>query len=197
MIYTKQQLCEMSISLINDFCDLNNIPKPEFNIDWGTGTTQSKGTVCGHFTFGTNVLHLQPNKCANPNPNGDWPGFFYDRTCYGVMCHEFAHYVDNLSPSLFNVKLISAELRQIANEPSFNKDPKDDYEYFADVFKLFISNPDLLKLVRPNTFKLLTEKYKLLPIVSDDYITVLNKFSAHDRIFERIKLEIKNVESND
>lgn len=193
MIYTKRQLCEMSINLIDKFCELNNIPKPKFDIDWETGTTQTEGIACGHFTFGTDVLHLQPNRCANPNPNRDWPGFFYDRTCYGVMCHEFAHYVDNLSPSLFNVKLISTELRQISNEPSFNKDPKDDYEYFADVFKLFVTNPDLLRITRPSVFKLLTETYKLSPIILEDYKTVLNKFSAPNKIFERIDLEIKTI----
>lgn len=193
MIYTKRQLCEMAINLIDNFCELNNIPKPKFDIDWETGTTQTEGIVCGHFTFGTDVLHLQPNRCANPNPNKDWPGFFYDRTCYGVMCHEFAHYVDNLSPSLFNIKLISTELRQIANEPSFNRDPKDDYEYFADVFKLFVTNPDLLRITRPSIFKLLTETYKLSPIILEDYRTVLNKFSAPNKIFERIDLEIKTI----
>ena len=70
------------------------------------------------------------------------PHYFTDRTIYGVLHHEFGHYVHEL----LGFPRIPAEKKITSYEP-------DGRERFAETIKLFLGNPDLLREYDPKRYE--------------------------------------------
>lgn len=59
-------------------------------------------------------------------------------------------------------------------------------EWFAEIFRLFVTNPDLLKLIRPKAYKAILDS-GLKPSTDMVYQEVLEQFKAPPKIYERLE----------
>ncbi|TWA73960.1 hypothetical protein FBZ83_12627 [Azospirillum brasilense] len=94
---------------------------------------------------------------------------------YGVLAHELGHHVDVLRSTTVDRYRgnFSADLRRQASEPKLTNYCPDDGEWFAEMFRLFVTNPDLLRGLRPRTYAALIERGFCPVFCSDDWRTRL------------------------
>jgi hypothetical protein len=114
-----------------------------------------------------NVIHICPEICAMPGYAGrawSWPGYAIDRTPYGVLAHELGHHVDWHSP--INPRRLgpyysdfSGHLRKATGSAALTGYAPNDWEWFAEMFRLFVTNPDLLRAARPHVYDALKERF--------------------------------------
>lgn len=97
--------------------------------------------------------------------NWSWSGSVTDRTPYGVLAHEMGHHCDWLvgerKGTYFSDHCM--KVREEAKEPGLtsyaNENPA---EWYAEAFRLFVTNPLLLKEVRPRTFRVIGKTWKCI-----------------------------------
>lgn len=161
----KEELFNYGVKIINEFCELNNIKKPNIVLIDG-----NKRGACGYYTYRNKTIHICLKKCAREvtTPTGwGWShhGYFSDREPAGVVCHEFGHYLHHI---LTNNKMkLTAKGRITSYEPNY-------YERFAETIKLFMLNPDLLKQYNPARYKEITS-LGIVPVITTDWKTTLGK----------------------
>lgn len=118
-------------------------------------------------------VKLLTNRPATKNPGFSWsfPGWKADLTPIGVVTHEAGHHVyDTIGrPTLTGW---SKEPRVSTYEPNSN-------ERFAEAVKLFMTNPDLLRVGRPTRYEFLS-RY-LTPVVEGGWWDILRTRGAHDK----------------
>lgn len=166
------------------FCAANNLEPPPVYVrtkaEWHFG-------VCAYYR--PTKIEMCLDRCALIGTAGmawSYPGNTVDRTAFGVVQHELGHHVD-VTHSTFVDRYrgdFSIKLRKAANEKPISGYCPDDGEWFAEMFRLFVTNPDLLRLLRPNTHALLCDRF--VPVVTDAWSTVLG------RAPERTKLACAN-----
>jgi hypothetical protein len=148
----KATMNEKGLTLIRHFCQLNDLPAPRVTLaldDWAF-------SACAYYrpTRGI-VIHLP--SCAHIGTSGQqwsYPGWAVDRTPYGVLAHELGHHVDWLlgEPKdrgdywSYLSRKLRAALRTTAKLTSYCP---NDAEWFAELFRLYVTNPDLLSKLRP------------------------------------------------
>jgi len=151
MNLNKTSLYVEGLALMATFCEKNDISKPTViahEVDeWSYD-------VCAYYR--DNVIHICLKKCAHVGVAGrawSFPGYVVDRTPYGVIQHELGHHVDVISgtdkDSYFSN--YSKLMREGTGEKKITNYCPNDAEWFAEIFRLFVTNPDLLKRMRPLT----------------------------------------------
>lgn len=149
---TKQEMLRAGEALVGRFCAANGLPTPRLVLvpadEWRFGKT------CAYYR--EDVITMCLERCGHIGRGGpawSYPGYIADRTPYGVMAHELGHHVDfyrgeTKGPywSDFSVKM-----RQASGEPRLTSYCPNDAEWFAEMFRLFCTNPDLLRRIRPDT----------------------------------------------
>lgn len=101
--------------------------------------------------------------------NWTWPGSTTDREPYGVLCHELGHHCDLFageSKWTYGSEY-SANLCRKAKEPPISGYHDNEAEWFAEMFRVFVTNPALLKQLRPRTYDLLTDTWAPLGNTKD------------------------------
>lgn len=163
-------------SLMNDFCSINDIEPPQIHErDFPFGT-------CAYYR--KNNIYITVSKCAHIGRGGpawSYPGYIIDRTPYGVLQHELGHHVEELNPCIAETMWNESKCEQkITNYcPNIS-------EWFAEHFRLFVTNPHLHKLFRPKTHRLLS---KLFTYIEDkSWQEVLN--NAPERTITMTKKKI-------
>lgn len=130
------------------------------------------------------VIAVNVSKCrvATRIPGWSWsyPGYKTDLTPYGVLCHEIGHHVDRLLGSRGDVSERKAWRDVVAVEEEVSGYEPNHQEAFAEAFRLFLTNPDLLKNGRPERWEYFTEKLQLSPPHEHRWRVVLKH--AHPRI---------------
>lgn len=196
----KTYLAHVGLSLARAFVEKNRnqISMPEFHIYTDVDEPEVRRIkavrTCGYYR--RNHIHVAVPLCSHKNANYSWPGFISDRTPYGVIQHELGHHVDqcksaqdiyrNNSGSFY-----SDMIRLQSGEKPITSYSPNNMEWFAEMVRLFITNPDLLKQIRPRTYKALTET-GLEPVVTAHSGDVLLKWQAPPRVFERADNWINN-----
>lgn len=156
----KVELYERGVMLLNAFCETNNINPPEIRQaprdDWRLGT-------CAYYR--PSYIAICVTKCASvgkAGPAWSYPGYVVDRTPYGVLQHELGHHIDHISGmergpyfSDYSVKMRAA----CAEHPITTYCP-NDAEWFAEMFRLFVTNPDLLRAIRPLTYEAIRWRFQ-------------------------------------
>jgi hypothetical protein len=186
--YEKSILLDRGISLAKAFCERNKIEMPDIKVvgdRW-------RVSACAYYRPTT--ISICPILCANVGLSGQawsWPGHSIDRTPYGVIAHELGHHYDfgrggdegQGRPGRYFSEF-SKHIRGHADEAPISgylgvrmEDGREDpisgcAEWFAEMFRLFVTNPDLLRLIRPRTFASLRES-GLEPVVDTDWKTTL------------------------
>ncbi len=179
----KHLLFQLGQERVEKFCTLNNIPIPVI-----TNTTSDNWYVdaCAYYrpdTEGTRKyttpgINICLERCGypctqSPSRNWSWPASITDRTPYGVLAHELGHHCDWLTGvrkgSYFSE--YCEEVMHLAQEPAITSYAPNPAEWLAEMFRLFTTNPDLLKHLRPKTHALLLHKWK--PMGKLDWRVVL------------------------
>lgn len=169
----KLELFKAGVDRMGTFCKLNDIPIPQVMMyesgDW---------MIPGHCAFyRSGVVHICLTRCAAigvAGPAWSYPGYIVDRTPYGVLQHELGHHVDVLR-SQFIMKYMgnfSLEMSKETSEAAITSYAPNHGEWFAEMFRLFVTNPHLLELMRPKTYAAIREYFK--PVEVRPYWSVLN-----------------------
>ena len=179
---TKEELAEKGREIVERFCSINNRPQP---VIYPHVPKYIVG-ACGLFQPGR--LYVDANRCANLGRYGaawSWPGDIIDRTPYGVHCHELGHLVDHgWGWSL------SGRLRRKTKEDKLTNYCPNDFEWFAEMFRLFLTNPDLLSLIRPRTYEAIREE-RISPVEERGWYEVLA--GAPERTLEMAEKRIRQA----
>lgn len=196
----KDTLADIGIDTCMEFCAVNKIPQPSLTIlrsedeDTLDFKRIRRWATCGFYR--NSEIKVAVPLCSHQSPMYSWPAYISDRTPFGVIQHELGHHVDEVF-SGFNIydtkskkESFSDRLRKITKEKAITSYAPNNSEWFAEIFRLFVTNPDLLKKIRPLTYNQLLES-GLEPIEKDDATTVLNRFCAKPHIFKRMENFIK------
>lgn len=150
----KWKLAEEGVQHAKAFCKLNKLKEPKFELI-GPDDRRYFLNSCGFYRPGS--LVVMPDKCASLGYGGrcwSWPGHMVDRTAYGVVAHEVGHLVHDV------VIGWNTNLKKVIGEPKLTSYCDDHREWLAEMLRLFVTNPDLLKRVRPATYATLSSYVK-------------------------------------
>ena len=146
-------LLQQGLERVDAFCKLNHILPPKHNVM----ENKSPVNACAYWRDGTTTIY--PASCASAASEGqvrnyNWPGYTVDRTPYGVVCHELGHHVDFHcgKPNGRYSSDYSIKMARTTGEKPLTSYAPNEAEWFAEMFRLFVTNPLLLKAVRPKTF---------------------------------------------
>lgn len=97
--------------------------------------------------------------------HSNWPGSFTDMTPYGVCLHELGHHVDYHLSLRDGFKVgqyfggFSTMVRHTAQEKSITGFSSSSADWFAEMFRVYATNPNLLRKLRPKTFEVLLKYF--------------------------------------
>jgi hypothetical protein len=206
----KEKLYQDGLKLINEFCRINSIPIPEI-IRLKKGDELYELATCAYYRHPT--IRIMVEKCASPGMGGrlwSWPGYVIDRTPYGVLQHELAHHMDTLRSQdiLRNVNSPDLSFSETIHKESLEK-PMTGYttqghsrpqkihwfmEWFAENFRVFVTNPDLCKRLRPKFYKAIVMR-GIKPVIESNWLQTLEKQNATQRIIEMAGKKIDDAQS--
>ena len=152
----RADLFELGRAHIASWCALNEVDVPRINMRTG----QPKFGVCAYYRDGEIEIWVQ--SCAAIGRVGrqwSYPGYVVDRTPYGVLAHELGHHVDRQHGPAGGVR--SHLWRPLDAVPLTGYCPNDN-EWFAELFRLFVTNPDLFRAVRPKICNLFFREWPRL-----------------------------------
>lgn len=132
------------------FCALNVLPEPDVLVH-ESGAPEFG--ACGYFQPPKD-LHVYPHLCSKIGTGGRrWscPGYSTDRTPFGVILHEFGHYIDTVLTRKLRQRVSTLVRARSGRESPLTSYAPNGAEWFAEMFRLYVSNPDLLERVRPAT----------------------------------------------
>lgn len=161
----KYELAEIGKELAIAFCHHNRIYKPSINIYISNEKAES---CCGWFDHQSREIAIFPSLCSsiafNPgNRRWSYPGYRVDKEPIGVVAHETGHHIDDI------YKLYKGLPRNIERITSYEP---NKYESVAETLKVFITNPDLLRIIAPTRYDFLLSK-GLKPFITDKWDEVL------------------------
>lgn len=163
----KRALLQQGQELMTEFCRINSISAPMVE---GVTTEQWPFGVCAYYRKDVTKIRLQ--RCASIGTAGQqwsYPGYTVDRTPYGVLQHELGHHVDVLRSAKCGPYFgdFSISVRGNSGEKEITSYCPNDAEWFAEMFRLFVTNPDLLRQLRPRTHRELSACFK--PVFEDSW----------------------------
>lgn len=180
--YDRSELFAVGIELMERFCFANDVIEPTVKsvpkADWPFD-------ACAYYRPETNEnsrlgsgINVCIEKCQVPcgtstSRNWTWPGSVIDREPYGVIAHELGHHCDWLASKVKGVYGgdYSVNLLKQSRESALTGYCPNPWEWFAEMFRLFVTNHGLLAQLRPRTYELLTERWT--PVGSDDWLSRL------------------------
>lgn len=151
---SKAELFELGKTHIARWCELNGVEMPRINARVGAPDFGA----CAYYRDGQ--IEIWVNSCAAIGRAGrqwSYPGYVVDRTPYGVLAHELGHHVDRQHGAAGGV--LSHLWRPLDAAPLTGYCPNDN-EWFAELFRLFVTNPDLFCAVRPKICDLFLKQWR-------------------------------------
>jgi hypothetical protein len=178
-------LLAMGIELATVFCTVNQLALPpiqevqreEWHFDacayYRPDTTNNRSSRSRRGLddrkWTTPGINICVAKCQAPCPVNycrlwSWPGSTTDRTPYGVIAHELGHHVDWTLSGQKGTYFgdYSIAMRAEARERPISSYCPNDAEWFAEMFRVYCTNAELLRQLRPKTYKLL--RADLVPV---------------------------------
>lgn len=175
---TKSQMIVSGDELQREFCEANRLQQPGLVLrpaaKWRVG-------ACGYYR--QQRIHVCPDRCASVGSAGrswSFPGYVVDRTPHGVIQHELGHHVDWVKSGRKGAYGgdFSVRMRRLTREDRITSYCPNDWEWFAEIFRLFVTNSDLLRKLRPRTYAAIRDA-ELRPVVDQPWREVLRE--APDR----------------
>lgn len=184
---SKDELFAAGVALMEEFCTTNRINVPSVVRLKRTDRLYHLAT-CAYYRH-TEGITIMVEKCANYGYGGrawSWPGYVIDRTPYGVIQHELAHHVDHLLTN--QGAWFSRRVHDVSQEKPLtgylgtDKKMATFYqEWFAENFRLYVTNPDLCECLRPGFCRTMRQ-YGFKPVVFGSWRRVLDDHRAPERI---------------
>lgn len=181
--YTRERLVEWGRMRVDAFCKANDLPRMKI-----TATEVYKGMdwpfdACAFWRH--NECWIAPSRCARVATdaqlrNWNWPGSPTDRTPYGVVCHELGHHADHNRSKAMGLRTgayyggYSIRVRKASGERRLTSYCPNDEEWFAEIFRLFVTNHALLYEIRPRTWNILMDD-GWVPVSDSDWMAALGK----------------------
>lgn len=168
MYESKQSMLARGIELMAKFCAANDLPVPALV---SADPKAWAFDVCAYYR--QDVINISVQHSAAIGYAGmqwSFPGHSVDRTPYGVVAHELGHHVDVLSAIARRGPYwsdYSIRMRETVGEDPLTSYCPNDAEWFAEMFRLFVTNPDLLAKLRPRAHAALAERFK--PVFEDTW----------------------------
>lgn len=172
----RDALYHLGLQLLKRFFDLNRPSYPDQPIVIPIGADSLNNihrraylTVGACAWYRNNQIWIKVDKCANIGRAGrcwSYPGYTVDRTPYGVLAHEVGHWAED------QIQGIATRTRQATREEPISGYCPNDSEWWAEMFRLFLTNPDLLRKIRPATYVRIARHF--LKALDEDYETVLS-----------------------
>jgi hypothetical protein len=169
-MFDKQRSFEEGVTRCRAFLSLNNVCEPTF-------INASNGYDFGWYTSHKVHVDVKRTRPATITPGFAWsyPGYKADLTAYGVTAHEVGHHVHAVK------HVYREDIRTVViREPRVTSYEPTMAESFAEMMKVFITNPDLLRVGRPLRWAFLTVHLRLQPVDARPWTDVLNE--AHPKI---------------
>lgn len=174
-VNTKEYLFAEGIKRLYDFCKVNNLEVPGITV---SNPDNWVFNACAYYR--PTYIYINLKKCSNAcgelrSRNWNWPGSTTDRTPYGVLAHELGHYVDmQLSDVTYSYSGdYSENLEKKLKIKSITSYCPNHAEWFAELFRLFVTNHSLLKILRPQIHKELSKRFK--PVSNSNWKIELGK----------------------
>lgn len=189
--HDRTELLALGIARMSAFCLLNDLSVPKVTVigkaDWHYGP-------CAYYRPKTGIF-ICLEKCQVPCPvaecrNWTWPGSTTDREPYGVVGHELAHHMDWTASERKGTYHgdYSIGVRARAGEKPVTSYCDNDAEWFAEIGRIFVTNPALLRAVRPKSYAVICERWKPLP--GDDWMEALGE-NVPERVIRAARNKIK------
>ncbi len=166
----KTELLARGMALSDAFCKLNDLQAPPVTVrkssEWPYG-------ACAFYR--PTRIEICLEKCAAigvAGPAWSYPGYCVDRTPYGVLQHELGHHVDVVKGGAMRgyQSHFSQDMRKATGEAKLTNYCPNDGEWFAEMFRLFVTNPELLKELRPKTYTAIAGHFKPVVVASWDMV---------------------------
>lgn len=170
--FDKVEALEEASGIVREFLWLNDLPVPPIY--------RSTLSCRGLYRDGKIYIDLKGTIPPVKVPGYAWsfPGYKADITVYGVLAHETGHHVSAMRRSCYRI------WRTGHSDPAVSSyGPPNHEEGLAEAIRLFILNPDLLRIGRPGMWNTLTTSYGLKPLHLNPWDEVL--IFAHDRIIQQ------------
>lgn len=151
---TKADLFKLGRQRVDDWCCANHVEIPRIEID----EEPTRFDTCAYYRDG--LIVIWPPACAGIGMCGrawSYPGYVVDRTPYGVLCHELGHHVEEAHGP--NGGLIARRWAQETLEEPITSYSPNVNEWFAEMFRLYVTNPSLLSVLRPKVYALLFDRW--------------------------------------
>lgn len=175
---------------VEKFCTLNGLAAPHIT-HYATRQEGSAGGNYGWFISPNRVL-VTAWACRKPMLSGrgwTWPGYTADLTVLGVTCHETGHYVNHV---LGWRRTLTSWKQMRKGEPAITSYAnRYSAEDFAEAFRLFLTNPSLLKVVAPKRHGWFTERFK--PVEERHWREILSDSPRHIKAAENKVRNTKGV----
>jgi len=173
----KQELLTRGEALMSLFCGLNGLEVPPVFV-----RSRAEWPFGARAYYRPTKIEICLEACAHVGTAGrswSFPGYSVDRTPFGVIAHELGHHADVTKSSRSRGYLgdYSVRVRAESGEERLTSYCPNDGEWFAEMFRLFVTNPNLLKAIRPRTHALLARDFQ--PVVKGFWEEVLS--DAPDR----------------
>ncbi len=180
----RRSLFKRGLRRIKEFCRVNRLIVPEVVVvpkeEWEF--VQHAYYRLGKQLHG--VIKICVERCARPATpewvrNWNWPGSKIDATPYGILAHELGHHADVMRSGVKNPRAYkgtySRSVFDRGREPALTPyngtngkgGPPMKEEFFAEAFRLFVTNPALLAFLRPRTFDVLWRQDGWTPLGKD------------------------------
>ncbi len=165
-VWTRLQLWQAAMIYSHQVCEAWNIPQPKIVPEpppharkFSTG-----GTHYGLWIAPNRIWVNVKDSTTPARVRGrvwSYPGHKTDRTCFGILMHELAHHVCG------HKKLAANEWRALVTQtrPVTSYEPNPN-EAWAETVRIYISNPNLLRLARPRRFEYVAQYLPLLHVAS-------------------------------
>lgn len=180
---SRRELTRLGHERIALFCRVNKLPIPEFTVSSGSNW---RVDACAYYRPATEQnrkwttvgINICPDRCAYPcteeqGRNWNWPGSVTDREPYGVIAHELGHHVDWLTGErkwTYGSEYCESVKNESKEQPITSYAP-NPAEWFAEIFRLFVTNHALLARIRPKAYGILCRKFQ--PIGTNDWRAAL------------------------
>ncbi len=192
LTYSKQVAYDEALVIVKQFLDLNNIAHPSsFNVFNSFPRMGKLKTDYGFYEFRDRSININLKKSRTPvkNPGFQWSftGSTADLTAPGILCHEVGHHIHSENGDRYykNSGYVHKFFVHVQNEASVSGYEPNLYEAFAETMRLFILNPDLLKLGRPLRFGYFVDELKLQPLHEIPWKEIL--INAHPRLVSAVE----------
>lgn len=184
---TKEDHYSQGLDLLFKFCATNRIPAPDI---WRLGPHDRLYHLATCAYYRPTRICIMVKKCAHIGLSGmAWscPGYKIDRTPYGVLQHELGHHIGWFFSEHYQV-FFERAICLFSNEKpltgylgtSKGEEANEYYkEWFAEHFRLFVTNPKLSQAIAPKFFAKLIEY--VIPVEPRGWREVLVGHGAPER----------------